>query len=445
MKVELTDIPRYYTAVAEWLGCIITIGMMPKRFSVKKFILISIIFLVLQIILLESTKNVPLWLWLPCMLLAVAMMYSFIYISSDANLRQVGYCCMHGFIWAEFTASFEWQLYYYFILDRGYDCFWLGIFFLVVMDGILAIITGMINKKIFHGEVMKLSKYELFSAVMITVLVFAFSNISFLYPDTPFSAQIEHDIFWTRTLVDLCGLVIMYMYHMSRLEMRMEHEVNAIRNALDMQYHQYKQYKESIEVINYKYHDLKHQIQGLRTQMSQEERDKWLDEMEHDLLIYESNVQTGNAVLDTLLTGKNMYCQQHNIELTSVVDGTLLKFMNSRDLCSIFGNALDNAIESVSKLNNSEERLIHLTVSSKKGFVLILFENYCKVPPSFVKGMPKTTKKDSKNHGFGLKSIQYTVKKYNGMVKVDYKKNWFELKILIPMEQETQSRDFVIE
>lgn len=46
--------------------------------------------------------------------------------------------------------------------------------------------------------------------------------------------------------------------------------------------------------------------------------------------------------------------------------------------------------------------------------------------------MPATTKSDKKNHGFGLKSIRYSVEKYGGSVSVDMEKNWFELKILIP-------------
>ena len=43
-----------------------------------------------------------------------------------------------------------------------------------------------------------------------------------------------------------------------------------------------------------------------------------------------------------------------------------------------------------------------------------------------------TTKKDSKNHGFGLKSIRTAVEKYDGSVVFGVQQNWFELKILLP-------------
>jgi len=50
--------------------------------------------------------------------------------------------------------------------------------------------------------------------------------------------------------------------------------------------------------------------------------------------------------------------------------------------------------------------------------------------------LPVTTKKDTFNHGYGLKSIRYAVQKYGGVVSVDQKDHWFELKILIPLKNE---------
>lgn len=434
-EVNLVDIPRIYTAIAEWMGCMLAIALMPKRYLGKKLVGICIAALVVQCIVLEVTGDVPIYFWVPAMMLAIALMYLFLYICLDVNKIRVGYSCAHAFIWAEFTASLEWQMYCYFVSNYAMYSIFMRVVILVCIYGLVFIFVYLLNRKFFGGRLLDTSKYELLSAVLITGLAFGFSNMSFLFPDTPFSAQIVSDIFWTRTLVDLCGLIIMYSYHMQRREFRMEQELESIRQTLQLQYVQYKQYAESIEVINYKYHDLKHQIQGLRAETNLEAREKWLEELESDLITYEGSVKTGNSVLDTLLTGKNMYCIKHGINLTCVVDGKCLDFMSSMDLCSVFGNALDNAIESVRQLLNREERLIHLNASIKKGFVLILCENYCKERPNFEKGLPTTTKQDSQNHGFGLKSIRYTIQKYEGTMTVDYSKNWFRLKILLPKKE----------
>ena len=55
----------------------------------------------------------------------------------------------------------------------------------------------------------------------------------------------------------------------------------------------------------------------------------------------------------------------------------MLDFMDVMDICSIFGNALDNAIECEMKIPEKEKRLIHVTVSRQKAFLSLRFENYC--------------------------------------------------------------------
>ena len=89
-----------------------------------------------------------------------------------------------------------------------------------------------------------------------------------------------------------------------------------------------------------------------------------------------------------------------------MADGTLLDFMAEMDISALFGNVLDNAIESVEKLDDKEKRLIHLSVAKQKNFLRIRSENYTEEKITFKNGMPVTTKKDKRFHGFGMKSIQ---------------------------------------
>ena len=106
-----------------------------------------------------------------------------------------------------------------------------------------------------------------------------------------------------------------------------------------------------------------------------------------------------------MLTGKSLTCRTKNIQLTCVADGTALDFMDVMDISNLFGNALDNAIESVEKLPDSEQRLIHLVVARKKSFVWIRVENNSYNTFQADGNLPKTTKSDARYHGYGLKSI----------------------------------------
>ena len=265
-------------------------------------------------------------------------------------------------------------------------------------------------------------------------------NLSYTQADTPFSSQYVGDIFNIRTLVDLGGIAILYAYHLQRAELQMRHELETIDSILRSQYAQYQQSRESIDLINRKYHDLKHQIAALRAEPDAERRSAWLDEMESDINTYEAQNKTGNQVLDVLLTGKSLYCQKHGIHLTTVADGTVLAGVSPMDLCTLVGNALDNAIESVKKIEDKEKRLIHVAVSRQKNFALLRFENCFEGELTFENGLPRTTKGNTDYHGYGLKSIRRTAQKYGGTVTVNTRKNWFELKILLPLAEGAQEK-----
>ena len=108
--------------------------------------------------------------------------------------------------------------------------------------------------------------------------------------------------------------------------------------------------------------------------------------------------------------------------------------MDVMDICSIFGNALDNAIECEKKIKDYGKRMIHINAFSEKNFLIIRFENYYEGDIRFDKGLPVTTKNHKAAHGYGLKSLRYTVHKYNGEVNIDTDGNWFSLRILIPLK-----------
>lgn len=239
----------------------------------------------------------------------------------------------------------------------------------------------------------------------------------------------------TRTLADAIGITLLYAFHIQRSEHQTRRELHAMESILESQYAQYRMSRDSIDMINRKYHDLKHQISALRAESDAEIRNRWLDEMESDIQTYEAQNKTGNSVLDVLLTGKSLYCQKHKINFTVVADGKPLAFMDAMDICTLFGNALDNAIECERKIADKEKRMIHLTLNTQKQFLLLQVENYCPETPDFRYGLPVTTKGNTDYHGFGLKSIQFTSEKYGGTTTFCTENNWFVLKVLIPLNQ----------
>lgn len=435
MEHIMPDIPRIYTAIAEWMACMLFILPVKKRFDRVKTGALMAAALVIQSLFLTMTGSVRIYFWIPCMIIAVLLMIGFIYGCCDISLTDAGYFGMIAFVAAEFTASIEWQIVCFF-WNGTVPAVIIQIVMLVLIYGSVAVILyKMLHMHLPKDGKMGISLKEYISGLVIAIAVFAVSNISFLTENTPFSGRYSFEIGNIRTLVDLGGIAILYAHLIQCCELRVRKELEAVQNVLQNQYVQYKQSRESIELINYKYHDLKHQIAVLRSEEDPKKREEFLNRMEEEIRQYEAQNKTGNKVLDTVLTTKSLYCAKHGITFTCVADGTLLDFMDVMDICSIFGNALDNAIECELKIQEKEKRLIHVTVSKQKQFLILRFENYCEETLQYQEGTPVTTKKEKEFHGYGLKSIQYTVNKYDGAVSVNLEDNWFELKVLIPIVQ----------
>ena len=434
------DIPRLYTALAEWLACLVYISQFPLRLRGWKLAAVSGGMLFVQGAFFLATKSLPLVLWMPCMVCAVALMVLFIWICCNVNVLNAGYSGIRAFILAEFGASLEWQLYFYSSFHFGRDNLWnKTICLVIVYTVVFGFMYYLENRRKISNHRMRVTAREMWGAVAIGIAAFLMSNLSYAYTNTPFGDLVT-DIFNTRTMVDLGGLAILYAYHVQRGELHMKYELDSIQNVLQNQYAQYRQSRESIDVINRKYHDLKHQIAALRAENDPARRNEWLDEMEEDIKAYEAQNKTGNPVLDTVLTSKSLYCQKHGINLTCVADGTKLGFMDVRDICTIFGNAMDNAIECELRIPDKTKRLIHVTVAVQRGFLLLRFENYYEGYLEFEEGLPVTTKQEKNYHGFGIKSIRYTAQKYNGSVKINTDDNWFEMKVLIPLPKQDEKQ-----
>ncbi len=448
----LPDIPRLYTALAEWCACLIYILAMGRR-RINGWRLAGVLTgaLVGQSVFLHFTglrftgaleRGVTDLVWLFCMALAIGLMFLLLWGCCRGTLMDSGYCCVRAFVLAEFAASLEWQLHCF---------FWpAGEAPALPALGLLAAVYGAVFSGIWlleRGHVPKdgplgINRKELGSAVVIGIAVFAVSNLGFLSTHTPFSAVYDSGVFIIRTVVDLGGLAILYAHHIQCCELRTRWELESMEQVLQNQYLQYQQSKESIDLINRKYHDLKHQIAALRSESDPDRREAFLDQMDREIKVYEAQNKTGSPVLDTILTSKSLYCVQHGITFTSVADGRLLRFLDVMDTCTIFGNILDNAIEYAGTLAQPERRLIHLSLSAQKGFLLLRVENYCEAPLSFQGGLPVTTKGDTAYHGYGLKSVRHAVEKYGGSLTVRQDDRWVEVKALIPLpEEDAAGRD----
>ena len=121
-----------------------------------------------------------------------------------------------------------------------------------------------------------------------------------------------------------------------------------------------------------------------------------------------------------------------NIEFHIETDVTDI-VMEDIDIIILLENLFDNAIEAVEKCANKKE--IKFSIKNINSMlVLKLWNSSCK-KPKVKKERFVTDKHDSKGHGWGLESVKYIVKKYDGIIEFEYTEMFFQTVIMIEGDQ----------
>lgn len=210
-----------------------------------------------------------------------------------------------------------------------------------------------------------------------------------------------------------------------------EIEVLKERNKIQSTYQ--KNTAEDIETLRILQHDLRNHL--LLAKSGLEYVGKILERVNKT----DKYIDTGNRLLDILLYEKTQEAHEIDVDIKFFMTTDNLDFLEDLDICSIFGNILDNALESCKAIEGQSERQIELKVSSIQDFVMIIMENNCPEISKRVKGnsLIRTTKPDKKFHGIGLLSLKRSLEKYGGSYSYEQQKGRFKTKILIPIPEST--------
>lgn len=214
---------------------------------------------------------------------------------------------------------------------------------------------------------------------------------------------------------------------------------DAMQNAyriqeLEMQSNYYKDRVRDEERVRSIYHDLKNHLLILQSDSRDEQMTKQsFQTLQEQIEGYENYHHTGSEVLDIILRDKAKRAQEKQIDFSAAVSFEDGGFIDPLDISTIFGNALDNAIEASEKLLE-EQRLITVKAGRVRDMLFITVANNTLFTGDVSGAVPEgTTKKDSFIHGFGLPNIRKAVERYEGQCNISSEKGVFTLKIVIPV------------
>lgn len=199
---------------------------------------------------------------------------------------------------------------------------------------------------------------------------------------------------------------------------------------LEMQRNYYKDRIRDEERVRSVYHDMKNHLLLLQAQAGngQEVQDS-IQELNGQIQEYENYHHTGNEFLDIILRDKAKAAQERKIDFSAAISFESGSFLEPLDISTIFGNALDNAIEASEKLPE-DKRLITVRANRVRNMLVVIVENNAASDSPGTKG---TTKEDTFAHGFGLPNLKNAVEKYDGQCSTKLENGMFTLKIIIPI------------
>ncbi len=223
--------------------------------------------------------------------------------------------------------------------------------------------------------------------------------------------------------------MMIFMYAKNVLYLREQEQRDKVQIAqLQQQYAYYQDKLKDEERIRSIYHDLKNHLLVMESRQNTEETRQMAETLRSQIADYEDYVHTGNEFLDIILKDKAAKAREKQIDFSAMVDFHGIDFMEPLDISTIFGNAIDNAIEASENLPEYK-RLITVKAERVRDMLLITIENNTAPGNHLTEG---TTKKDRFVHGFGIPNIKKAVEKYSGQCSFQQEERVYRLKILIP-------------
>ncbi|CUU49455.1 sensor histidine kinase [Clostridium beijerinckii] len=303
-----------------------------------------------------------------------------------------------------------------------------------LLDVILIIV---INHKISENYFFKLNKWDVFSITSANILsLIIVISTDELQKSIIFDEVTDKIIFiiviFITFLMDV-STVISIIKSKSAMHYKNISKINEYYMKIQLQH--FESYKNSQKETRRLKHDMKNHLiclSDLCNKGKYNELNDYIKNLQDSIITLDTIFNTRNSIADSIINEKYSIMKRNNIsfELEGVFCESLL--IKPVHICTIFANAIDNAIEACIKIEETSMRKIKIEIKNSRNFLVLSFTNSVKGKLKITnKNIIKTSKLDKKNHGFGLENIRSAVNEYNGDFKIKVDEDLFELEIVL--------------
>lgn len=382
--------------------------------------------------------------------------FYFIYIPSENTLigsilRYFGFVLIY-FIWSSFFVKIEkkYALFLSFfctvLMGIWFSCFQLFFLFidyydrnlLIFFSGLARLLSATIfrSKIILIDENRTISYPELFVSIFPAMTCFLANLINFGLFKNLSSINITEKIqlasltvfFAISALVVLSATEIYFRFSSLKIE------AQQAEAQLTLQYQLFLKEKEKDEQLKAIHHDMKNHIEILTKLSKIDEVQEYVGKIKESTEHVLDRIDTGNIVLNILLDNKKQICKEKGIIFNTGIRFENTDFLSSMDVCSLFVNCIDNAIEAVEKVSGN--KVIELAGGWINDSLVVRIQNPFVLVHELKKGKDEllSTKKGP-GHGFGLRNVKRVIERYDGTLNINTNDNLFTVTWMIPKRE----------
>jgi hypothetical protein len=244
----------------------------------------------------------------------------------------------------------------------------------------------------------------------------------------------DFSVFLMGILMIFSNIFMIVLFRKITRDNRVYIENKIMKEKMDMEYKYYSKMKENQESVRKLYHDMKNHMMCINNlNNNNESLNEYIKEINSELLKCESSFNTGNMILDIILNEKKDICINKTINFESYIEFKKCEFIKVNDICTIFSNLIDNAIEACEKINDGDRYITLKSSYINQNFFIMKIENSKYNNIENKNGILLTDKEDKLTHGIGLENVKQTIYKYDGEIDINYDNKKFMVKVLIPL------------
>lgn len=303
----------------------------------------------------------------------------------------------------------------------------LVILFLVCI--LIIIFIKIINK------ILKNNIYVYASYIILVNIVFIILKILVRFSERYGGFPVEQYLIIMEVIPKLSILAIAITIYIV-IEMKKENEERIKEkqayNRLETKNDYYEKVEESQNQIRRLYHDMNNHLYNIQMMnKSSEDASDYIVSLQNELNEARKTRVSGNSLFDIIVDEKMNICKSKGIEFDIDIDSKNTGFIKNMDMSSILANILDNAIEACDKMT-SNKKYIKLTSMWADDMFVIICENSKENEVKKIGDRFITDKLNKSEHGIGIKSVEKSVKNYDGNMMIFCDDNLFKVKIMIP-------------